>query len=187
MSNQVDLNKLRETILSSQRQNDTLPTDKDRKIMINKNGQIIEGSKTDGDEKHLSEVHQGVFAHTRVRAKEERRIVREKFPNNTRMIEVDDIKGWFYSFKDEFGVLYKMYTYFDGNAYQVKVVSPEVEGKYDSIHDCHLYKDGRICFGDLYAGGLPSLELAFAKSVVWANGFTIFENTGKYPFSTNNL
>ena len=185
MSNQVDLNKLRETILTSQKQNEVLPTDKERKILIDKNGQIIEGSKTSGNEKHLSEVHQGVFAFSRMRT--EQKIVRDKFPNNTRLIEVGDVKGWYYSFKDEFNVPYEMYAYFDGDAYQVKVVSPEVEGKYDSIHECHLYRDGRICFGNQYGGGLPTLEQAFAKSVVWANGFTIYEQTRKYPFSRNNL
>jgi len=185
MSNQVDLNKLRETILNNQNRNDTLPSNKDRKILVNKDGKIMDGSQTNGDQKQLSEVHQGVFAYSRTLA--EQKIIKEKFPKNTKMIKVSGIKGWYYSFKDEFGVPYTMYAYFDGNAYQVKVVSPEVEGKYSNVHECHLYRDGRICFGEGYGGGLPSLEHAFAKSVVWANGFTIYENTKKYPFSRNNL
>jgi hypothetical protein len=186
MSQQVDLNKLRQTILASQNKKEALPADKDRKVMVTKEGKIVAGGEAQGkSQKQLSEVHQGVFAHSRLEA--EKKIVKEKFPSNAQFVEVDGIRGWFYSFKDEFTRLYKMYAYFDGTAYQVKVVYPEVEGRYKSVHACHLYSDGRICFGNQYGGGLPSLEKAYAKSVLWANGFTIFENTKLYPFSTNNL
>ncbi|WP_442596421.1 hypothetical protein [Neobacillus sp. D3-1R] len=187
MSSPVDLNKLRNTILSSQARNQSLPSDPERKIMVSKEGKILDANSSQIENpKQLSEVHQGVFAAVS-RLEYERKIVQDKFPKNTRMIEVDGIRGWYYSFRDEFEQHYEMYAYFDGNAYQVKVVHPEVEGKYNSVHECHLYRDGRICFGNQYAGGLPSLEIAFAKSVLWANGFTAFEHTKKYPFSTNNL
>lgn len=184
MSRQVDLNALRDTIIASQQRKEDLPTATERKIMVDPNGKIQTGTPA-GNQKHLSEVHQGTFAIARM--ERDQKIVKAKFPRNTQRFEVNGIIGWYYSFQDEFKKKYDMFTYFDGTAYQVKVVFPVVEGKYKSIHDCHLYRDGRICFGTQYAGGLPSLENAFAKSVLWANGFTIFEQTGQYPFSKNNL
>lgn len=187
MPNEVDLNELRRKIIANQKQNENLPTDKKRQILVNKEGKIVDGHKaSNGYQKNLSQVHQGVFASASTRLTNEKKIVQKKFPANTRMLQVGQIRGWLYSFEDEFLRTYKMYAYFDGNVYQVKVVSPEVEGKYKSIHDCHLYTDGRICFGNQYGGGLPSLEYAYAKSVIWANGFTIYENERKYPFSDNN-
>jgi hypothetical protein len=184
MSKQVDLNALRDTIIASQKRKEDLPTATERKIMVDPNGKIQSGNNT-GNKKRLSEVHQGTFAVTRT-AKEQM-IVKEKFPRNTQLFEVNGVKGWYYTFQDEFNQKYEMFAYFDGTAYQVKVVFPAVEGKYKSIHDCHLFRDGRICFGLQYAGGLTSLENAFAKSVLWANGFTIYVRTGQYPFSKNNL
>lgn len=184
MSRQVDLNALRDTIIASQQRKEDLPTATERKIMVDPNGKIQTGTPA-GNQKRLSEVHQGTFAITRM--ERDKRIVKEKFPRNTQMFEVNGVIGWYYTFHDEFKRKYDMFAYFDGTAYQVKVVFPVVEGKYKSIHECHLYRDGRICFGTQYAGGLPSLENAFAKSVLWANGFTIFEQTGQYPFSKNNL
>jgi hypothetical protein len=35
-------------------------------------------------------------------------------------------------------------------------------------------------------GGLDDLQQAYAKSVLWANGFSIFQQTGQFPFSINN-
>lgn len=44
----------------------------------------------------------------------------------------------------------------------------------------HLFRDGRICFGEY--GGIETLDAAYAKSVIWANGFTIFDRTGDDSF-----
>lgn len=188
MTNQIDLNKLRETIKANQRANNPIPADQSKKIMVTKDGKIVEGNQAAANkDRQLSEVHQGVFAFSRMRLNQEKEIVKEKFPPKTKMVEVDTIKGWLYSFEDEFGRWYTMYAYFDGEVYQVKVVEPEVEGKYQSVHDCHLFYDGRICFGNGRNAGLDSLEHVYAKSVIWANGFTVFEQTRKYPFSVNNL
>jgi len=81
----------------------------------------------------------------------------------------------------ELGDEYELFLYFDGGAYQVKVVSPDVEDGL-SPHDCHLFADGRICLGDLAGGGMPTLEEAYARSVVWCNGFSVYLQNGKFPF-----
>lgn len=59
----------------------------------------------------------------------------------------------------------------------MKVVSPEVEGSVDA-NEAHLFGDGRICFGR--QGGLSSLKYAYAKSVTWGNGFTVYSRTGTF-------
>ncbi len=99
-------------------------------------------------------------------------------------MEIDDVEGWLYDIVDECGEEYTLFVYHDGSMYQVKVVYPEVEGQYDPHHG-HLYPDGTICLSD--EGGVSKLEYAYAKSVLWANGFTIFLQTEEFPFSLNNL
>lgn len=188
MTQQVDLNRLRETIIKNQERGKALPPHRDEKVYATQDGRIVTGdSVRPGEERQLSEVHQATFA-TAVtsssRRESERRVVNEKFPRNTRYLEVDGIGGWYYKFSDEFGNPYEMFAYHDGSVYQVKVVYPEVEGKY-SPHNGHLYGSGRICFGN--TDGMPNLEDAYAKSVLWASGFTVFLQTGLFPFSLNNL
>jgi hypothetical protein len=61
------------------------------------------------------------------------------------------------------------------------VVSPEVEGRFDP-HACHLFADGRICLGHTADGGMPTLEAAYARSVVWCNGFSVYLKTARFPF-----
>ena len=97
-------------------------------------------------------------------------------------------RGSHYSFSCEFGTLYEMFAYFDGNYYQVLVLSPVVEERYQSAHTGHIYKDGNICFGVDYGSGRPTLEEAYAKSVLWANGFSgmLLSENDTFPFSLNN-
>lgn len=187
MTQQVDLNKLRETILRNQEQGKSLPARRDEKVYATQDGRIVTGdSVRPSEERQLSEVHQATFAAVTTsngRRQSEQRIVNEKLPRNTRYLEVDGVGGWYYKFNDEFGNLYEMFAYHDGSSYQVKVVYPEVEGQY-TPHNGHLFSDGRICFSG--SGIVSTLEQAYAKSVLWANGFTVFQQGNPFPFSLNN-
>ena len=182
MGQPVDLNRLRETILRNQETGNPLPARTEEKIYATPDGRIVIGDAVRPDEeRQLSEVHQATFAAAAgARAGRERQIVAEKFPPNTAAYEVDGVKGWYYTINDEFGNRYEMFAFHDGSMYQVQVVFPEVEDKY-SPHFGHLFSDGCICFGE--EGGLPNLEHVYANSVVWANGFTVFQQTGVFPFS----
>jgi hypothetical protein len=179
MSQPVDLNRLRELVLQNQAMGKDLPAERDKKVFVDRHGRIVLNPRT-GEEQVLSEVHQGVFAGLRERLARDKEVAARKLPPNTEFLVVDGVPGWRYTIHDEFGQEYVMFLYFDGSLYQVKVVYPEVEGRY-SPHHGHLFPDGRICFGE--QGGLPTLEQAYAKSVLWANGFTVFRMTGKFPFS----
>ena len=118
-----------------------------------------------------------------IRLLNDRRIVAAKLPRNTTEMTVSGITGWRYSITSQLKDRYKMFTYFDGSLYQVMVIDPDVAGRY-GIHDTHLFGDGKICLNQ--ERGYPTLEQAFAKSVLWANGFSIFLKTNIFPFSNNN-
>jgi hypothetical protein len=156
-----------------------LPARLDKRVFVDRQGGIVLGSTLQpGEERELSEVQQGVFAAASIRLARDQEIVTRTFPPHTQRLTVDGVTGWLYSIVDEYGQPYTLFAYHDGSLYQVKVVFPEVEGRYNPHHG-HLYSDGRICFGP--AGGLDSLEHVYAKSVVWATGFTAFRHLGTFP------
>ncbi len=111
----------------------------------------------------------------------DRAIVEAKLPGSTRRIVADGVAGWLYPVASELGDRYELFVWFDGSAYQVKVVAPDLEGRC-GLHSCHLFPDARLCLGDDPTGGMPTLESAYAKSVVWANGFSVYQRTGRFPF-----
>jgi len=128
-----------------------------------------------------SEVHGETFTHRFTRALRDGSIVEGKLPAATRCLEVDGVRGWLYPVSSALGDAFELFLYFDGSAYQVKVVRPVVERRADP-HACHLFGDGRICFGEPAEGGMPTLEAAYAKSVVWCSGFSAYARTGRFPF-----
>lgn len=179
----VDLNQLRKMVLDNQAENANLPVRQSDKVLVDREGAIRLGGQTSPEEaRQLSEVHQGTFASS-ARIERDHAIVARKFPRNTRYMAVDGVPGFLFTLASEIGDEYDLFAYHDGSQYQVLVAYPEVAGRYGT-HDAHLFSDGRICFGP--AGGLSSLEQAFAKSALWVTGFSIFIRTGRFPFSNNN-
>ena len=96
-------------------------------------------------------------------------------------MNVGGTRGWLYPVATEQGDRYRMFLWFDGAAYQVKVVEPPVERAAEP-HACHLFPDARLCLGGDPGGGMPTLEGAFARSVLWANGYGEWLRTGRFPF-----
>ncbi len=101
-------------------------------------------------------------------------------PSATRRVSVSGTTGWLYPVVNEQGDSFRMFLWFDGAAYQVKVVEPTLG--YADPHACHLFPDSRLCLGGDESGGMPTLEGAFAQSVLWATGYGAFQRTGKFPF-----
>lgn len=184
MSEEVDLNLLRKTILANQREGVARPSEPDRKLFVSSEGKLVEGTRAQHDTRTLSEVPQETFA---ARLDSDRETVRTKFPKDCFELAVEGGQiGWVYSITCEMGYHYTLFAYFDGNNYQVKVLEPKLEKKWQSPHTGHLFGDGRICFGGSYGNGMPRLEDAFAKSVLWANGISIARQNGhSFPFSEN--
>jgi hypothetical protein len=191
MAKGLDLNELRTRVLTSQKSGESTPDQTPDKVLVTRDGKIIMGKDAEPDVgRELAEVHQGVFAGIAERLRRDQQVARMRLPRNAEYDVVDGYHGWYYEFVNELGDYYTMFLYFDGSTYMVKVVVPEVEGRY-SPHDGHLYDNGTICFGP--GGGMPTLESAFAKSVLWSNGFSLYEaakSEGRripFPFSINNV
>jgi len=121
------------------------------------------------------------FTHRFTRTLRDQAVVDGKLPAATRQVEVEGVRGWLYPATSTQGDAYQLFAYFDGSAYQVKVVAPDVEGHPDP-HACHLFADGRICLSAGATGGLDALEAAYAKSVVWCNGYSVYVRCGRFPF-----
>ena len=101
-------------------------------------------------------------------------------PPSTRRVTVAGTAGWLYGVSNAQGDEFRMFLWFDGSAYQVKVVEPALG--YADPHACHVFPDARLCLGVEEGGGMPTLEGAFARSVLWANGYGAFLRTGRFPF-----
>ena len=130
------------------------------------------------------DTYSGLFGASR--KDKDREAVKKKMPANTRAHQTDEgIEGWVYSFKCQIGDRYTMFLYFDGANYQVMVISPRVENYWANPETGHIYSDGRICLSKRFGSGQPTLERAYAKSVVWATGFTAARR-GNMPFPFNH-
>ena len=179
----VDLNELRDRILTNQQSGQPRPTSNDKRVFVDPDGRLVPGEvAAQNPGREIAEVPQHVFAAS-ARLAEESAIVAQCFPRGSRLLEVDGHSGWLYSFDSELEDAYQLFAYFDGGLYFVQVVSPSGEGRYGA-HDAHLYPNSVVCLDPQV--GLPSLKEAYAKSVLWANGFSIFQRTGQFPFSINN-
>ncbi|WP_242342241.1 hypothetical protein [Anaeromyxobacter terrae] len=110
----------------------------------------------------------------------DRAMVEQSLPAATRAVVVDGVRGWLFPVTTTAGDLFQLFLWFDGAVYQVTVASPDVSGH--DPHACHLFPHGRICLSADPAGGMPTLQAAYAKSVLWANGFSEFQRTGAFPF-----
>ena len=110
----------------------------------------------------------------------DRAAVEQSLPGRDAAVVVDGVRGWVYPVTSEAGDRFQLFLWFDGAAYQVTVVAPDVTGC--DPHACHLFPQARICLAPEPGGGMPTLEGAFAKSVLWANGYSVYLRTGTFPF-----
>lgn len=102
-------------------------------------------------------------------------------PANARRVTAQGTTGWVYPVLSEQGDRFRLFLWFDGAGYQVKVIEPVLDATGDP-HACHVFPDQRLCLGGDPGGGMPTLEGAFARSVLWANGYAGWRRTGRFPF-----
>lgn len=179
----VDLNAIREAMLQAQRNSTPTPPDPGSRVSVTNTGRMQLGPVADPSS--TSKVQHGTFAAS-TRELTDLETARNKMPPNTQWIEAGGVKGWAYSFTTEFGRKYEMLAYFNGSEYRVLLIAPTIEGQYNA-HNAHLYSDGHICLREGGTNGQPSLEEAFSKSVLWANGMDVHIAGHDFPFSINNL
>jgi len=122
---------------------------------------------------------------TYAKLNDDRAFAKSNMPK-ARELTIGGVTGFTYEFTCEFGTKYVMFAWFNGSRYKVKLVSPELEKTHLIGHPTHLFSDGTLCL-EKSMQGCPSLSAAYSRSVVWANGHSVFRQTGKFPFSINNL
>lgn len=101
-------------------------------------------------------------------------------PGDARQVTVEGTRGWLYPVRSEQGDPFRLFLWFDGAAYQVRLLEPDVDSRLDP-HACHLLRDGRLCLTAVPGAGADSLETAYARSVVWCNGFSVFLREERFP------
>jgi len=181
---QIDLNALRDAVHESQRRGDAYPSDPSRRVSVTRDAQIVMGEVV--DENHTSKVQQGTFAGVPQPSATERQLVRNKLPVQTQWVEAGGIGGWAFPVHTELGDRFDILIYDAGSKWKAILISPTIEGRFNA-HNSHLYSDGHICLSDSPGNGQPTLEEAFSKSVLWANGMSIHMKGHPFPFSINNL
>jgi hypothetical protein len=100
-------------------------------------------------------------------------------PEATEEVPVGGGWGYLYPIVTEFGDRFDLCAVHDGALWQVYPVQPRLEGQYEP-HEAHVYPDGRVCLTEQV--GASTLEEAFARSALWANGMSAFLRTGVFPF-----
>ena len=191
MSQTADLNQIRNLLLNSQRRGDTFPSAPTKQVVVTNDGKIRTGDQlTPTERDHTSVVPQEVFAWQQRRARETRTVA-EKLPANTVPMDCGGVQGWTYQIVPDFPgpqgpERFVFFLGHDGDAYQVYCLQPEIERHWCSPHTGHIYSDGRLCLGAKFNSGAPTLESAYAKSVIWAEGIQVARHTGQFPFSANN-
>ncbi|TVR16494.1 MAG: hypothetical protein EA401_01250 [Planctomycetota bacterium] len=175
MAKPIDINGLRSLFHINQNNGDTLPAKTERQVFVDRSGHIMRGSDaSDIDDPELSQVHQGIFAALLDDPRQlelDRAVASRALPRTTREVIQKNITGWLYTFRTSQGMDFACYTRRDPEtgSYQTWCIKPELEVMGLGAHGGHLYDDGRICYGWDNDSGMPSLESAYAKAVVWAN------------------
>lgn len=120
------------------------------------------------------------FADGIARVLRDKSLAEAKLPASTRYVNARGVRGWLYPVTSALGDPYRLFLWFDGAAYQVRLLEPEVDARFDP-HACHLLRDGRLCLSAVPGAGAESLEAAYARSVLWCNGFSVFLREERFP------
>jgi hypothetical protein len=175
MTRQVDLNEVRNRVINNRGSGVDLPSSPNRSVYVDREGNIVTQPQA-GEQRQLSQVPQKVFAAS---VTLDRQVVAQKLPSNTQEMNISGVTGWVYEIVSEIGDQYTMFIFHDGSLYQVMVLFPEVAGRYSPVEG-HLFDNGVICLNQEH--GCSTLEQAYAKSVLWASGFSVYLRTGQFPF-----
>ena len=97
--------------------------------------------------------------------------------------------GWAYPLENEWGHRYQIWTGYDHLqdlwfSYAIDPAPPALLGalcRYPSIHDLHLFPDGRICLSAEI--GCLSLDRTFARTALWCRGASCVRSGLPFMFS----
>lgn len=187
-----DFNQLVDTIYENQNKGNTLPSDPRKKVFTDRNGNIQIGDQ--GKNENLSEIRQDTFF-VGLRESKDAECIKSSFPKGTTIENVDGKPYYFYSLETIAPNIkeFEFAAYYDGSYYQIRLLAPELEKKWYSAHTGHIFENGRLCLGEQYNNGQPTLKDAFTKSVLWMHGIeallinekTKNDDNCMFPFSVN--
>jgi hypothetical protein len=183
-SREVDLNRLRELVKRGQSRGNDLSVPTTQQVFVDR-GKIVLGDDTG---------HPQSKAITRIDTEtpfaggltDEQEVVNQKFPTGTTLLTSDEgVSGWLYEVTCELGTTYTFWTYRDDvdGFYKTKVLEPKIENFWSDSHAGHIYvTGGRVCLDTRYNNGALTLEGAYARTVLWATGFSIAKSGRQFPF-----
>lgn len=175
----VDLNAIQAAVLEQQR-NGGAQVDPKSQLYADNNGEIVLGGEG-RDTSRMSRIETDTF-YARDLALEARTAA--KMPTS---IKVSDgtYEGYHYKLTNAFHDTYELFIYYHSSyrVYRVALISPRLGGEVNA-HGCHLWPDGTICLTRKNGSGYPSMEEAYAKSVLWTLGASLFQRGYGFQFNT---
>jgi hypothetical protein len=181
-----DLNKIAATIRANQLRNQADPSEPDKQLYVDPDGNILAGDQVDpANDDRLSRVTQETFfAYGSRQLEHERFIVRNKLPQDAYEASDGEVDGWVYAITNEFGDRYDLFLWHDANdnTYKVSLIEPRLGGTV-GVEECHLFEDGTLCLKQQGGAGYRRLEDAYARSVVWTRGASCYRRGYGFQFN----
>jgi hypothetical protein len=120
--------------------------------------------------------------------------VATKLPHNTTHTVMEGRDVYVFKKHTELGIEFEIAVYFDPDegGYCGQLFAPAIEDAWKSPHVGHLFSDGVICMGATSMRTRPTLEDAYGRACLWAEGMAIMIRShqagspSEFPFSINN-
>jgi hypothetical protein len=114
--------------------------------------------------------------HDDARAITEAAVVAQLYPRDTRRVAIGHIQGWAFRLHDAYGTTYTLFTWHDGDCYQVAAVDPPIERVVSRFVAC-LTEEGTLKLAG--RDGFTSLDEALRGSITWVNGIGVLLRTAE--------
>jgi hypothetical protein len=187
----VDLNKLRDALVTAQEENGGQPTDPNKQIYVGREGELLMGDEAGGAERIAQVTTDTFYAfHAQSRVEEESEFVCTNMPRNTVRVSDGTYDGWAFTISNEFGDTYKLFMYHHPSfgVYRVVLVDPHMEGGVVDAHGTHLWPDGHLCLTREHPGnGYPSMAQTYAKTAVWTRGASCYRRGYGFQFNKGQV
>ena len=128
------------------------------------------------------------------RQRADRTTVANRLPRGTTHSVIQGRDVYVFKKNTEVGIQFEIAVYFDADegGYCAQLYSPAVEESWKNAHVGHLFEDGVICMGFSSMRTRPTLEDAYGRACLWAEGMAIMMRSyeagtpSEFPFSINN-
>jgi hypothetical protein len=176
----VNLDAVAKAVRDAQRRDGRF-TDSDRRVYVDREGGLHQGSGSASDER-VSEVTGDTFFASR--RDNEAAFVRSNMPRNTTRVSDGTYEGWHFSITNEFGDSYSLFLYYHPSygVYRVALIDPRMEGSADA-HGTHLWPDGTLCLTHKNGSGYKKMGATYAKAALWTRGASCYRRGYGFQFN----